>query len=811
MPTAFRASWCRHALGLALVGLVLPGLVNSRPARADMIFLRDGFAIQGQVKREMTLEFDKIGHEMYHMPKGFFFVDDGARRIFFSPSQVRLVYPKDPPIEERIFCKDWRMQVNPKLMPDLIEVVKAPEWDDKWNRRFQFRGPLPPSGLVTLIDVPQHLTLLTPFSARVDSPGKFFWRCYYMTRELGPQTVQTLLSTHPDFQEKKDLAPDKRASLRLRKADFYAQAGWFDLADKELDRALSDLPTQKERIDSARKALHKLRARDRLEEIKHRHLAGQHQLVRKRLADFSIKDVPETLAAEVQELKAEYESTDQLLAETSRLLDKARREVEGPDSKLWSEAAAAIGEELNFENVGRLDAFLGQARQAERFQRKGKKAESTPEQLLSLAVSGWLMGSASAEANPETALRLWNGRQMVLTYLRTDEEAQRLELLRKHTGRSRRESASLDELIQIVRTLPPVEAEKELPTGTVERKTDAGKYLLRLPPEYRHSRSTPVLIVLHNGNSSPKDILDHWAESAAEHGYLLAAPQWGDGVGGGYTYSEGEHALVLSTLRDLRRRFNVDDDRVFLFGLGEGGAMAFDVGLGHPDLFAGVLPMGAGPQFHSEMCWRNGQYLPFYVMHGDRGPRGKQIRQQFENWVYRSFPMIWVDYKGRGVEWFGGELPSMFDWMRSKRRVFPMQQLGTDGGGGTFGNEFCTMRSCDNHFYWLSADDINPACFNSAANWKNRQPASLHARITRENNFIWVKTSGVRKATIWLGRNGKGEDMIDFDKPVTVTANLQARVLNQRLKPSAEVMLEDLYQRGDRQQLFLVKIPLILR
>jgi poly(3-hydroxybutyrate) depolymerase len=659
--------------------------------------------------------------------------------------------------------------------------------------------------------VPQHLALLTPFSARADSPGKYFWSCYYMTRELGPQTVQTLLSTHPDFQEKKGMEPDKRASLRLRKADFYAQAGWFELAEKELDRALSDMPEKKERIEAARKALNKLRARDRLEEIKHRHLAGQHQLVRKQLADFTTKDLPEALIAELQELKAEYEATDQLVAESARLLDKARREVEGPEGKLWSEAAAAIGEELNFENVGRLDAFLGQARQAERLQRKGKKADVTAEQLLSLAVSGWLMGSASAETSPETALRLWNGRQMVLTYLRTEDEAQRLALLRKHTSGSRRESASLDELIQIVRTLPPVEADKQLPSGSVERKTDAGKYLLRLPPEYRHGRPTPVLILLHNGSGGPKDILDRWAESAAEYGYILAAPQWGDGLGGGYTYSEGEHALVLATLRDLRRRFNVDSDRVFLFGLGDGGAMAFDVGLGHPDLFAGVLPMGAGPQFHAEMCWRNGQYLPFYIMHGNRGPRGKEIRQQFENWVYRNFPMVWVDYKGRGVEWYGGEVASMFDWMRSKKREFPMHQLGTDGAGGTLGNEFCSMRACDTHFYWLSADEINPACFNSAANWKNRQPASLHARIARENNFIWVKTSGVRKATIWLGRNGKGEDMIDFDKPVTVIANLQARVSNQRIKPSAEVMLEDLYQRGDRQQLFLAKITLPLR
>jgi hypothetical protein len=74
-----------------------------------------------------------------------------------------------------------------------------------------------------------------------------------------------------------------------------------------------------------------------------------------------------------------------------------------------------------------------------------------------------------------------------------------------------------------------------------------------------------------------------------------------------------------------------------------------------------------------------------------------------------------------------------------------------------------------------------------------------------------VRTSGIRRATIWLGRNDRGEDMIDFDKPITVLANLQARISNQRVKPSAEVMLEDLYQRGDRQQLFLARVSLNLR
>src|SRR5204863_684995 len=136
------------------------------------------------------------------------------------------------------------------------------------------------------------------------------------------------------------------------------------------------------------------------------------------------------------------------------------------------------------------------------------------------------------------------------------------------------------------------------------------------------------LIVLHDAGEKPAAMLPRWSAQAAEHGYILVAPEWRTGpqLGGGYGYSEQEHAAVTETLRDLRRRFNVDSDRVFLFGLGQGGLMAFDVGLTHPDLFAGVIPMGASPQYFAERCWRNGQYLPFYVVTGGRVGKDTRTR-----------------------------------------------------------------------------------------------------------------------------------------------------------------------------------------
>jgi hypothetical protein len=237
--------------------------------------------------------------------------------------------------------------------------------------------------------------------------------------------------------------------------------------------------------------------------------------------------------------------------------------------------------------------------------------------------------------------------------------------------------------------------------------------------------------------------------------------------------------------------------------------MAYDVGLSHPDLFAGVLPMAASPKFFSVHYWRNAQYLPFYVVSGTLGAPefNLKIKEQFQEWVQRGFPSLWVQYKGRGQEWFGGDVPHMFDWMRNKRRNFPLRQLGIESNGGPVGTEFRTMRAGDNRFYWLSADEINQGSLTSVANWRPVSPATMTARIDPTTNEVTVTTHNVKKLTVWFGRDAKGTAMIDFDKPVLIRVGTDTKH-NKKVPPSLTTMLDDLYERGDRQQLFLAKVTL---
>jgi hypothetical protein len=788
------------ALGL-WIGLV--GLLQ-----ADLVFLKDGFVLQGRVKQESKTEFDPVSREPIVMPKGLMLLDDGPRRCYIVPTQVRLAEKKEPPIEE-VAARENRLGVTvPRPVPAILEVIEAPPFDDEWNRSIRFRTTW------GQVQAKQELAIVGPYHSRADAFPRYAWSAHFLTRELGVDQVRRLLSTHKKFKVTPDLPAKEALSRRLRWCDFFLQAGWYDEADAELNRLLKTMPDFRESIEAGQAAVGRVRAREKYEELKRLSVAGLVETARQRGADFPEQHATEETLSGWRELKAELES---VLARQERLgkhLDLLARAVSGDDAKTLAEAALAIKTELHPLGLGRLEAFLGQADQAQRQRDAGAMPSLSPPELIGLAVTGWLLGNPASEAKPAVALRLWRLRHMVLEYLRSSIPNKRQEALDSCT-RDLGSAPTVDEIARIVPHLPPVEPEPlaagrrlDLTVESAARRD--GNYALLLPPEYRHSRPTPVLLVLHDTNEKAEEMLDRWAE-AADHGYLVAAPQWERQLGGGYHYTAAEHGIVLEVLRDLRRRFNVDSDRVFLSGLGHGGSMAFDVGLGHPDLFAGVLPVSGSPDFHSDRYWRNAQYLPFYVINGDRsGDSNKRTREQFTNWAGRGYPSLWIQYKGRGTEWFAGEVPNALDWMRSKRRFFPLQQLGTDGNRGNFGNEFQSLRHSDNSFYWLEATEIHDRCHATTDRWPNVSPATLTARIDKESNEIIIRTAGVRKLTVWLGRGPNGENLIDFDRNLSIRVNLNSRFANRKVTPSLTTLLEDLYQRGDRQRLFLAKIEIPL-
>lgn len=67
--------------------------------------------------------------------------------------------------------------------------------------------------------------------------------------------------------------------------------------------------------------------------------------------------------------------------------------------------------------------------------------------------------------------------------------------------------------------------------------------------------------------------------------------------------------LALSALRYARRRFNVDENRIYCTGVSCGGHMVWDLALRHPDRFAAIVPMIGGPRILRANGQNNLRYL----------------------------------------------------------------------------------------------------------------------------------------------------------------------------------------------------------
>jgi pimeloyl-ACP methyl ester carboxylesterase len=804
----------RRVVAAVLVISAASLIVSAAPAPADAVYMKDGFTLHGKVRREADLMTDPLTGLTIPIIKGsnFFIVDDRVRWVIFGHRSVQDADPQVNIRSDFIELSNPLPGSRPQALPKAARLENITQFDPKWQRNTFLRNEL---GKFT---IKQRLTSLTPYAARVEA-NTYQWTTYYLTKEFGLDAVKKLLETAPDLKEEK--GPD--VDVRLKRFHFILQAGWLIAAEEELEKARKDLPKDDkditERLDRARKLLRVSQVRDLWEDIQTAHRAGRYKYVQAILTRLPMNELDARVATEAGTLKAKYDAWDKQVADVRHLLDFADGQIVGPSRPAFAAAETEIRSLAGPDTIDRLEPFLTIAGQYERDVKAGKPPTYTSESVIAVAVTGWVMAMPAAEPTVATAEKFWASREFVQTHQRTHDAGNRRRLFDAYQQQS---PLSLDEITQLITMLPPTETPAPGTTvapGVEERTTQVPwtqnrpvSYVLQLPPEYRPSRSYPVLIVLRAGGERPIDALARWAPEGARQGYILAAPDWGGA--GGYNYSTDEHNSVTELVKDLRRKYAVDSDRVFLTGYGDGGTMAFDVALSHPDLFAGVVPINGRPKVSTiAWYWRNAQYLPFYIVAGElAGDIVSMNRVPFENWMSKGFPSLMTIYKGRPMEQFVAEIPFIYDWMNRKKRASGFPELGRNPSSGSLSEEFQTMRPGDNHFYWVSVEQIHEKYVNNEVGMKRGSAAALQAQV-RDGNQVFVNTRGIKSLRVWFGRiwdpQSGWRPMIDFAKPVNITANTRiAGARNQMVQPSLRTMLDDLYQRGDRQRMFLAFVDL---
>ncbi len=845
----------RIALGFLLIGIAALTAMGADPV---VVILNDGFVIQGPYTREMDTMSDANGRSIKVAKiDGFDIVQDGPKYVIFSTHSQR-----GAKIEKEVgrpkytaYTTKLQRRLGRQVLA-IHKIVKTTELDDRWTRRLD---------TITTENQPQtltqQLTTLDPYSFVLDSSTDAITVSYH-TSEEDPARIRKWLSLHPDL---KDVGGKVDPERRLKIATFLKDVGtldatrrqvlWLQIARQELEKLKTDAPPPwskpvTEQADKLQDDIDKAETRLVVDELEAALRSGRYDAARKFLAGFSPKGTDAMETTRISIVKARIDAMQPKYEDTVRLLRRVIERESGmatiqthsaafgvvaglfaPRPKLTKEmatlldAGSVILDELHPDTAGRLELFHDLAKQSEQQRVDGKEPSEKSEALLAYAISGWLKGKNGADKSVESAMRCWATRQLAINYLREGIGNNRKILLDGYRKETTTPLAP-DELSQIITLLPPtLPMDLQNPTwkpiskdlcsgvdGVVRMNTgplpETGKgvdYCLRLPPEYHHGRSYPVVLALPSSLLGAEQMVAGLAEQAERNGYIIISPEWTNQFSTtGYDFSGKDHYYALAALRDALRRFQIDPDKVFLFGFSEGANFALDLGMSHPDLFAGLVGFGPNPPPPLMLeYWRNTQKLPTYFVTGELTGSFPNLRKVYEKWMPKGYPAILTLYRGRSLEWFPVEIPRIFDWMNRKSRVRGTASLRLN----QFGVEpWQVLRETDDRYYWVGVgangiSQSNP--LSKGVPSRVNPPPQFAADIGKAGVITITQAIGIRKFVIWLER-----DLIDWTKPIRISINGQPppRYKPQILKPDLHLMLEELYRTGDRKMLFLGKI-----
>ncbi len=361
--------------------------------------------------------------------------------------------------------------------------------------------------------------------------------------------------------------------------------------------------------------------------------------------------------------------------------------------------------------------------------------------------------------------------------------------------------ASLERVGELLRTRPTYAAAPVgmLPSQPVRVRGKTLSYGLFVPPAYDPEFALPLVVCLHGAGFTGDSYLERWAKRLGES-HLLACPT--SMAGTWWTRSSEE--LVFATIRNVRVRYRIDPDRIYLTGMSNGGIGAWIIGMHHAPRFAAVAPMASGIDDVLFPFLENFRNTSLYVIHGARD-------QIMPVWLSRNvtneLAKLGIAFTYREHEWShphaGGhffprqELPALVKWFDHQRR-------------DPYPRKLTVVRDASHltNFGWVRIDATDRIAMFSEQLIdrhgdliKNKVYARLAIEVRGENH-LEVRTERVRRYTLFLN-----EALVDFSEPLTVVTDGRTSFQGP-VTPQVETLLREARRRQDVDRLFPAQLTI---
>jgi pimeloyl-ACP methyl ester carboxylesterase len=245
---------------------------------------------------------------------------------------------------------------------------------------------------------------------------------------------------------------------------------------------------------------------------------------------------------------------------------------------------------------------------------------------------------------------------------------------------------------------------------------------LLVPPDHDPHRPYPLVVALHGSKGC---LIGH--AFSVKPNFIIVAPH-GRGQTGYRDFGEVD---VFEAMEEVKRRYKVDEERIYLTGHSMGGGGTFRLAVRYPHLWAAIAPMasaGARP-----FDWlRNLLHIPTLFYHGSEDEVVPvQMAREAANYIRQlGYNFRYEEVEGK-PHWWGVDFPEMFAFFAQHRKTRSPHRI-----------VFWTNDPRANRAYWLEIAEFDDYT----------KPASVEvgARDEGRGTRLVLKTENVREVMLRL-------------------------------------------------------------